>query len=412
MPEDVDEMELVQGLLYCQYNFLNNDYPIVVIEDSNGGGYVQFSMLFQEIVQNLFNNQMKCSIKIGEYTSSIVDENALYFSFLKENGDLYENTEELLKDITIDKLSEDNENKRLKQRPFSIHFVQFYKDLIIRNKYKKPTEIIIYTDGFSFSATSLFIKSLYHFGGAIIVGYNGDPDTEKKDFDASQSPTFVLSSYEMQMPDFSILRQYGYVFTQISYGPTYKNQFIEGNLDYPEEFQVTPVDERVEIYSSYNDSLYQSFIDNAKNIFKKYNEEGKCNKDNKNLKMLDRKCDKKFDSITHGGYECGDNGKWSKKCKPFYCHKNYYFDYINKKCVKDVIAEKYSLYYSNEDFEKDEKIKDLENKVDDYKKFKGLFIFLLIILILIFLIVLVLFLKKKYISKQTDNRIIEKSIIN
>ena len=69
---------------------------------------------------------------------------------------------------------------RLKQRPFYIHYTQFYKDLIIRKKYKKPTEIIIYTDGFSFSATSTFIKSLYHFGGAITVGYNGDPETEKK----------------------------------------------------------------------------------------------------------------------------------------------------------------------------------------------------------------------------------------
>ena len=106
----------------------------------------------------------------------------------------------------------------------------------------------------------------------------------------------------MNMEEFSTLENYGYFFAQISYGPTYKNQFVEGNLDYPEEFQVTSVDERVEIYNSYDDSLYQSFIENAKNIFKKYNEEGLCNKDNKNLKMLDKNCDKNFDNITHGGY--------------------------------------------------------------------------------------------------------------
>ena len=194
MYENVDEMGLVQDLIYCQNKFLNNDYPIVVIEDKNNGGYVRFSMLFQEIVQNLFNNQMKCSIKIGKYTSSISDINKLYLNFLKENGEQYENNEEFLKDITVDKLSKDNENMRLKQRLFYIHYTQFYKDLIIRKKYKKPTEIIIYTDGLSFRATSLFIKSLYHFGGAITVGYNGDPETEKKDFDASQRPTFILSS--------------------------------------------------------------------------------------------------------------------------------------------------------------------------------------------------------------------------
>jgi hypothetical protein len=223
----VDDMDLFENILYCQYNFLNNDYPIVVIEDANGGGYVHFSMFFQEIVQNLFNNQMKCNIKIGDYTSNISEENALFFEFLKENGDLYENNKEFLEDITIDKLSKDNENKRLKQRPFYIHYAQFYKDLIIRNKYKKPTDIIIYTDGFSFSGTSLFIKSLYHFGGAIIVGYNGDPETENKDFDASQSPTFILPYESLSIPALETLYNYGFYFSQISYGPSYKNKFIE-----------------------------------------------------------------------------------------------------------------------------------------------------------------------------------------
>ena len=62
--------------------------------------------------------------------------------------------------------------------------------------------------------------------------------------------------------------------------------------------------------------------------------------------MLNKECDKNFNNVTHGGYECGKDGKWTKNCKPFYCHKNYYFDYVSQKCVKDVIAEKYSIFYS------------------------------------------------------------------
>ena len=223
----------------------------------------------------------------------------------------------------------------------------------------------------------------------------------------------------METSIFSTLKKYGFIFNQISYGPSYKNQFIEGNLDYPEEFQVTPVDERIDIYNAYDDSLYQNFIDNAKNIFKKYNEEGKCNPDNKNLKMLSKECDKEFNSFTHGGYECGKNGKWTKKCKPFYCHKNYYFGYVNKICVKDVFPEKYSMYYSNESEydEKDKEIKELKNKVNDLdgdvSKYKGLFIFLLVVLILIVLIALFCFLKIKYgfnIFKQSTDTNIEKII--
>ena len=388
--------------LTCQKNFLNNNYPIIVIEDYNGGGNVQLSILFSEIIQNLYNNQLKCSIKIGNYTKQIIEQDGSFFEYLKDNGEFYENNDEFLQDITIDKLSNNNYNKRLKQRPFYVRHAQFYKDSIIRNKYKKPTEIIIFTDGFSYSATSLFIKSLYHFGGAIIVGYNGDPDSDKNDFDASQSPTYVLNLTQTKIPAYDTLKKYGYHFSLISYGPSYKNQYIEGNtnIDYPEEFQVTPVDERIDIYDSYDDTLYQKFIDKAKEIFKKYNEDNKCNPNNKNLKMLNKECDKNFNNYTYGGYECGIDGKWSKICKPFYCHKDYYFDYVNQKCVKDVIAEKFNNinnsineqnYISSDSESKENKESEESEESEDYilniKINKNLMIAIIVIASIIFLII-------------------------
>ena len=45
---------------------------------------------------------------------------------------------------------------------------------------RKPTDIIIFTDGFSYSATSIFIKDLQETGNAIIVGYNGIPSERRK----------------------------------------------------------------------------------------------------------------------------------------------------------------------------------------------------------------------------------------
>ena len=385
--DNIDEI-----FLYCQKKFLDNNYPIIVIEDYNIGGLVILSMIFSEIVQNLYNNQLKCSIKIGNYTKQIIEQDGSFFEYLKDNGEFYENNDEFLQDITIDKLSNNNYNKRLKQRPFYVHFAQSYKDSIIRNKYKKPTEIIIFTDGFSYSATSLFIKSLYHFGGAIIVGYNGDPDSDKNDFDASQSPTYVLNLTQTKIPAYDTLKKYGYQFSQISYGPSYKNQYIEGNtnIDYPEEFQVTPVDERIDIYDSYDDNLYQKFIDKAKEIFKKYNEDNKCNPNNKNLKMLNKECDKNFNNYTYGGYECGIDGKWSKICKPFYCHKDYYFDYVNQKCVKDVIAEKFNnINNSDSESKENKESEESEESEDDIniKINKNLMIAIIVIASIIFLII-------------------------
>ena len=41
---------------------------------------------------------------------------------------------------------------------------------------KRPTDIvIIFTDSFSFSATSGLIKGLQNTGGAITIGYLGNP---------------------------------------------------------------------------------------------------------------------------------------------------------------------------------------------------------------------------------------------
>ena len=57
---------------------------------------------------------------------------------------------------------------------------------------RKPTEIIIFTDGFAYSATSNFIKETQLRGGAIIVGFDGNPNLKK--FDASQSPSTVVNT--------------------------------------------------------------------------------------------------------------------------------------------------------------------------------------------------------------------------
>ena len=63
--------------------------------------------------------------------------------------------------------------------PFNLYDKNFRKDLdkfksAIRHK-RKPTDIIIIADGFSYSATSVFLKFLQYYGGGITVGYFGHP---------------------------------------------------------------------------------------------------------------------------------------------------------------------------------------------------------------------------------------------
>ena len=73
------------------------------------------------------------------------------------------------------------------------------REYLETNKTKKPTEIIVFTDGYSFSCTSVFIKGLQVHGAAILVGYNSRPDLVEEKYDASQSnsavETFPFSEY-------------------------------------------------------------------------------------------------------------------------------------------------------------------------------------------------------------------------
>jgi len=113
-----------------------------------------------------------------------------------------------------------------------------------------------------------------------------------------------------------------------------ENQYFYGdfNFKYPLEYSLTPVDERVEIFQYLKSSTYQLFIDEAKKIFDKYKTQ--CNPKNKKLVLVSGECDNKFEnSYTHGGYECGDDGKWSNKCVPSYCDQGNVFNYTSNKCI-------------------------------------------------------------------------------
>ena len=116
------------------------------------------------------------------------------------------------------------------------------------------------------------------------------------------------------------LVQKGFIFAQLPIGPMYKTRYDENSEQIPEEFTVNNIDERIKLYNEYNDNLYQDFIDEAKNIFDKYKTD--CNKNNKYMKLQ-----------SDGGYTCGDDGKWSNNCSPFYCDEGYYFDPILENCI-------------------------------------------------------------------------------
>ena len=198
---------------------------------------------------------------------------------------------------------------------------------------RKPTEILIYTDGYSFSAASTFLKYCQYYGGGIVAGFFGNPNEKNIPFDSGQSSSsiFINETLFLQSPSSYKKLHDKYNITLRMPGNQYF--FDNLNLNIPLEYIIMPVDERIEIYEHFKDNNYNLFIKEAKHIFNKY--KIKCNPNNKKLVFVTNKCDGKFeDKYTHGGYECADNGFWSDKCIPSFCDIGFVFNHKLKKCLK------------------------------------------------------------------------------
>ena len=85
-----------------------------------------------------------------------------------------------------------------------------------------------------------------------------------------------------------------------------------------------------------NPSDFDDFIDISVEIFEKY--KTRCNPNNKKLLLISKECDGKFEKHTHGGYECGNDGYWTKNCMASYCDIGYIFDHEKKKCIENICA--------------------------------------------------------------------------
>jgi hypothetical protein len=199
LPKDKDAF--IENIENCYFNFFDkNKYPILVISHLNEGGYVYLSQLFLGIISPLLSiNMYKGRIRLTDSFKETDD--IIYYietNLTNSNNCLHTNYEQLKKNyVKVD--YGDNIQQDLSE-------MFFLNNITIHNRienwrkkmnYKrKPTEILIFTDGYSFSAASLFMQYLQRSGGAIIASYLGNPNYIDRDdipFDISQSPSPVFT---------------------------------------------------------------------------------------------------------------------------------------------------------------------------------------------------------------------------
>ena len=310
----------------CAINFYKNDYRILIITSQNLGGNNEISYIFTQMIQPKIDVKFNFAMKQTELNDEIYKLNKNNILNAKTCS-IFETLEDFKEPISDD--YEDN-IKHNRTKLFSMVARRLVKELkrnretIQGLKNKKPTDILILTDTLSSGAASNFIKTLHNNGGAIIASYGGNPKLNKDDIknldsslDSDNYITYSINAIYKSLSD------KGFILESIPFAESFEN--LEGN-DYPMAYKINKVDEVTNIYHKYDDSYYSEFIETAKNIFKKYNENKECNKNNLNLVYEDFKCTFENDIYAHGGYSCGSDGKWSNICKKYFCNIGYYYN--------------------------------------------------------------------------------------
>ena len=291
--------------LNCVSLFDKNDYPIIVILNKNNGGYSDLSKLMLELISQFVSISKYLSTKIYKKLSN---ENHIIEVNYGENitGYLTNPIEDLIW--------------------LNDEIIEYKKNL--KNK-RKPTYILIFTDGYSFSAAATFIKFLQYYGGGIVAGYFGNPKLNDIPFDSGQSSSSVFNNDILYFisNSFKILNEKYNISMDM---PGNQNFFDDLNLSLPLEYLVTPVDERVNIFHHYKDVHYELFINEALKFLNKYKK--RCNPNNKKLVFMNEKY-KKEKEISFGGYECDNDGFWSDKYVKLFCDVEYTFNHHLNKCI-------------------------------------------------------------------------------
>ena len=328
---ELEENKYLETIDKCVELFDSNTYSIIVINRISGGENLFISHYLLELISPLITVNFYGAYRKTESLFNLKESTINQDSSIKDCSYINKN---YLKSKTktidygngiIDKLTQ----------PFIVKgFYTRKKISIIKEKLKnkrKPTEILVYTDGYSFSAAGAFMKYLQYNGGAITAGYFSHPLKSNIPFDSGSNPSILFSAENLK----DMVTDYGKnVYKEIKFKLPVGQLFYNSSLALPLEYDINTVDEMVNIYEVDENNL-TNFIVNGKEILEKY--KNSCIKNNKKILLASNECDGQFGNInTHGGFICGDNGQWSKTCKALYCDKGYIFDEEKNECVIDI----------------------------------------------------------------------------
>ena len=244
----------------CINEFDQNTYPIQILLQYNGGGNAIMAETIISILSPHNDQLSDVSFRISPLTELFLKQiSYLYYDSMTcevqtnspypdELGEFYSNPNVIVYDEINHTITQPSHFWK-GMEPGSFTF---------KNNPRKPTDIVVYTDAFCYSACSFLTKGLKEFGSAILVGFNGDPEREGIDnFEIGHSPSSVSSFHSIDPNYLSNPLIMAGLTASITLGETFSH--IE-NPTVPREFQVDEIDVRSSVYSFYetNTSSLQS----------------------------------------------------------------------------------------------------------------------------------------------------------
>ena len=280
-------------VLECFEIFYSNEYPIIIIENSNPGGYFELSVFMHQIMQLRLTDRSYESHRISDISKNYFNTRTWDFVDIEtcKHGTFFNEIGEITDHYNYSGLN--IEHKRTKvidtyPRNMRNGLNNIREEYFNSSFLKRPTDIIIFTDSYSYSATSGFIKGFQSTGGAIVVGYYGNPIKNGTDFfDSSQSHSEVHNLEKTEM--YKSLNEIGFIINGVTCGEYY-DDFYQKENPIPREYTLEPVDYRVDIYTRYSDEIYETFIKEGLEVHNLFNNESYCNAKNDKLLLHDDKC--------------------------------------------------------------------------------------------------------------------------
>jgi len=213
-----------------------------------------------------------------------------------------------------------------------------YKDIMkkmmsfkMTKNVRKPTEIVVATDGICLSACSFLVDNVIRSGSAITVGY-GVTNPGDELYAAGQCPSGVINpaDYFEEVKDNDV------------YGLGFKNTMTESydvsanlNETIPGDYSIIRIDKHTGYYDPFdptNASHYIALLQRTYAVVEEY--KTKCNPLNKKLLLVTDQCTSNKPNAVRAGFACGDNGEWDRSaCKVASCKEGYVVDFENDVCV-------------------------------------------------------------------------------